>query len=660
MHTRRAGRERPGRGAAAPAGRRERPHLNATASRVTDSTVPEPGRFRCPLGFGAELEAPDRTRFRLWAPGAARVELELWQAPRPGAGERPADERRPLQPAGDGWFEAQVDCGAGARYRYRVTPTGEGADTLAVPDPASRAQDGDVHDPSIVVDPAAYAWRHADWRGRPWHETVLLELHVGALGGFEGVRRRLPEIAASGITAIELMPLADFPGPRNWGYDGVLPFAPDAAYGTPDALKALVDAAHGLGLGVLLDVVYNHFGPDGNYLGIYAPGFFDPSRHTPWGMAIDFRRSEVAAFFEANARYWLEEYRFDGLRLDAVHAIGDDAWLRRLAERVRAAVEPGRHVHLVLENDDNRASLLGPGGYDAQWNDDGHHALHVLLTGEREGYYGDHADAPAERLARVLSEGFDYQGAPSAHREGRPRGEPSGALPPTAFVLFLQNHDQVGNRAFGERLAALAGPDALRPALALLLLAPQIPLLFMGDEWGATEPFLYFTSHADPALAAAVRDGRRREFEPFAAFADPARRARIPDPNDPATFEASRPREPAGDPAAAAWRAFVARLLALRRERLVPHLAGAHALRAAALGPRAVRARWRLGDRRVWDLWVNLGPDPVALDEAARHAAMRGQPLFELGDAQRALAAEGVLPGHGFALQLGATEEGAP
>ena len=615
-------------------------------------------RFRHRLDLGAELEPDGHTRFRLWAPSAAGVELLLWHGPARDA--RAPDARRPMRPAGAGWFEDRAACGAGTRYRYRVTPADPQAAPLAVPDPASRAQDGDVHDPSVVVDPSAYAWRHAGWRGRPWHETVLLELHVGALGGYDGVRRRLPAIAATGFTAIELMPLADFPGARNWGYDGVLPFAPDAAYGPPEALKALVDEAHGLGLMVFLDVVYNHFGPDGNYLGVGAREYFDESRHTPWGAAIDFARPEVGAFFEANALYWLREYRFDGLRLDAVHAIGDEGWLRRLASRVRRGVEPGRHVHLVVENDDNAAALLGEGGYDAQWNDDGHHVLHVLLTGEDEGYYADYADAPAERLARVLAQGFDYQGGPSAHREGRPRGTPSAALPPTAFVLFLQNHDQVGNRAFGERLLALAGADALRPALALLLLVPQIPLLFMGDEWGATEPFLYFTSHVDPELADAVRDGRRREFERFAAFADPARRDAIPDPNDAATFEASLPRERAGDAAQSAWRAFVTRLLALRRRELLPGLAGARALGAEALGPRAVTARWRLGDGSTWSLWVNLDAEPVTLGTPRRAAAARGTPLFALPDAAPALAGEGRLPGHGFLLSRTPARESAP
>jgi len=270
----------------------------------------------------------------------------------------------------------------------------------------------------------------------------------------------------------------------------------------------LVDAAHGLGLMIFLDVVYNHFGPDGNYLGAYAPAFFRNDRHTPWGSAIDFGRREVRRFFTENALYWLMEYRFDGLRLDAVHAIGAPDWLDELAAEVRATVEPGRHVHLVLEHDGNAAHHLR-NGFDAQWNDDAHHVLHVLLTGEADGYYADYADRPAERLARCLAEGFAYQGEPSAYRKGELRGAPSADLPPTAFVLFLQNHDQIGNRPFGDRLTTHAQAEAIEAAVALQLLCPQIPLIFMGEEGASTTPFLYFTDHHGE-LARAVREGRRR------------------------------------------------------------------------------------------------------------------------------------------------------
>ena len=351
------------------------------------------------LPFGAQLlgaaGAKPRTRFRFWAPSCESVKVEIENGPAQGSHE--------MTPAGNGWFEATVESGAGTLYRFRLD--GE----HAVPDPASRFQPQDVHGPSEVIDPRAYRWEHTGWHGRPWEETVLYELHVGAMGGYAGVQKRLPELVALGVTAIELMPLNDFAGTRNWGYDGVLPFAPDSSYGRPEELKALVDAAHGLGLMVFLDVVYNHFGPDGNYLHEYARKFFREGTHTPWGPAIDFERSEVSDFFTDNAVYWINEFRIDGLRFDAVHAIDNPAWLRELSDHIRAKTQHGRHVHLVLENEHNNASLL-EAHFDAQWNDDAHNTLHVLLTGETEGYYHAYEDQPIRRLARVLSEGFAYQG----------------------------------------------------------------------------------------------------------------------------------------------------------------------------------------------------------------------------------------------------------
>ena len=585
-------------------------------------------RFAIDLPWGANLlPGGAATRFRLWAPSSDAVSLEV-------EGREPL----PMRPEGEGWYGVTAPVGAGARYRYRVAPD------LAVPDPAARAQAGEVHDPSLVVDPRAYAWKHADWRGRPWHETVLYELHVGALGGFAGVERDLPRLRELGVTAVELMPIADFPGERNWGYDGVLPFAPAYAYGTPEALKSMIDTAHGLGLMVFLDVVYNHFGPDGAYLNAYAKPFFDEGIHTPWGAAIDFTRPAVRDYFESNALYWLKEYRFDGLRFDAVHAIAEQDWLDTLAARIRREVEaetPGRHVHLVLENERNAAHHLRPApdapGFDAQWNDDGHNILHPLLTGEGEGYYGDFHEGGAEKLATALREGFLFQGQDSPHL-GHARGEPSGHLPPTAFVLFLQNHDQVGNRAMGERLATLADPQALRAATVLLLLCPQIPMLFMGEEWAATAPFLFFTGFPGAELAEAVRDGRRKEFAKFAAFQDPERRARIPDPNDAATFRASIP-----DPAEAergehaAMLSLHRQLLAIRRDAVIPRLPGAASLDAAAVGEAAVVARWRMGDGAVLTLAVNLGPGPAATRAA-------GDLLFETEPGAASALAAGRLP----------------
>jgi maltooligosyltrehalose trehalohydrolase len=548
-------------------------------------------RLAWALSSGAQYLGNDRTRFRLWAPTQEKVALVLGeQAPI-------AMERRP-----DGWFELETECTAGAAYRYCLD------DGMLVPDPASRAQQGDVHGSSLVVDPRAYHWRQPGWRGRPWYETVLYELHVGTMGGFSGVQRTLPRLAELGITAIELMPINDFPGQRNWGYDGVLPYAPDAAYGTPDELKALIDAAHGLGLMIILDVVYNHLGPDGNYLAVYAPQIFHADGHSDWGTALDFGLPELRRFFTENTLYWLMEYRFDGLRFDAVHAIGDRSWLTETAAAIRTAVEPGRHVHLVLENERNEAHLLAH-DFDAQWNDDGHHALHVLLTGETEGYYADYAERTAEKLARCLRDGFIYQGEPSPYRKGVPRGEASNALPPTAFVLFLQNHDQVGNRPFGDRLTTRAAPDAIEAALALLLLSPQIPMLFMGEEDASRTPFLFFTDHQGE-LAQAVREGRRKEFAAFSGFADAARRDRIPDPNRETSFLASVPKP---DPDRAATRyVLIRKLLAIRRDMIVPGLDGARALTARALGPAAVTAEWQMGNGATLTIVANLGGDDVA------------------------------------------------
>lgn len=552
---------------------------------------------------GAQMMDATSARFALWAPDARNVTLELEQQP-------------PVQllPEGDGWFGGVAPCQAGSRYHFRVD------DELAVADPASRFQPEGVHGPSEVVDLDQFDWRHP-WQGRPWHEAVIQELHVGLFDGYGGVAAQLPRLAELGITAIELMPLGQFPGERNWGYDGVLPFAPQHNYGSPQQLCELIDQAHGHGLMVLLDVVYNHFGPDGNYLHAYASTFFREDRQTPWGKAIDFRRPEVREFFIQNALMWLCDYRFDGLRLDAVHAINQPDFLIELAQRVRQAIEPGRQVWLVLENEHNEASLLEK-DFDAQWNDDGHNALHVLLTGEKEGYYADYRDAPIEKLARCLSQGFVFQGQPNRH--GTPRGEPSGHLEPSAFVLFLQNHDQIGNRALGERLTRLCPPEALRAATTLLLLGPMIPLLFMGDDLGSRQPFLFFTDHHDE-LADAVREGRRAEFEHFSSFAEPEQRERIPDPNAPATFEASRLQ--ANNDGHGDWATLYRQLLDLRQRHIIPRLPGSRAMGATVLGERALTARWRLGDGQALRIDLNLADAPQPVDLPAPD-----QRLFDSAD----------------------------
>ncbi|MBN3757555.1 malto-oligosyltrehalose trehalohydrolase [Paraburkholderia sp. Tr-20389] len=600
------------------------------------------------LPFGAQLlgaaSAKPRTRFRLWAPSCAKAQVAVESSP-----SQQASGTHDMSPTGNGWFEAEIDCNAGTLYRYKL----DGA--LLIPDPASRFQPQDVHGPSEVIDPRTYTWQHTNWCGRPWEETVLYELHVGALGGYTGVMKRLPAIAALGVTAIELMPLNDFSGTRNWGYDGVLPYAPDSAYGRPDDLKALIDAAHGHGLAVFLDVVYNHFGPDGNYLQQYAKPFFREGTHTPWGPAIDFARSEVSEFFCDNALYWLNEYRFDGLRLDAVHAIDNDDWLRSFSDHVRAHVQHGRHVHLVLENERNTANLLDT-HFTAQWNDDAHNTLHVLLTGEHEGYYAAYADQPIQKLAKILGSGFGYQGDPSPIHDGKPRGQPSGHLSPASFVAFLQNHDQIGNRAMGERLRSLCSDDALRAATGLLLLSPQIPLLFMDEEYGSTQPFLFFTDYTGD-LANAVREGRRKEFARFSAFADEKRRALIPDPNDPQTLVKSSPVERHGDSPeykdALDWMHFYKSALAVRAKLIAPRLKHAKPLGASVLeasGPQhtnALVARWKLADGETLSIALNLGKDTVRLDERPA-----GKVIFETPPRVRDRVDTGELPSTAFVAWL--------
>lgn len=565
--------------------------------------------------------------FRLWAPALDRVALVI-------EGEAP----RPMQPLAEGWFVRDVPgAGAGTRYRFQLP------DGLMVPDPASRFQPKDVHGPSEVVDPAAYHWRDGGWCGRPWAEAVIYELHLGAFtpdGTFRAAIGKLDHLAALGVTFIEIMPVADFPGQRNWGYDGVLPYAPDASYGRPEDLKALVDAAHARGIGVLLDVVYNHFGPDGNYLPLYAPHIFTERHQSPWGAGINLdgpASRMVREFFIQNALYWTREFHLDGLRFDAVHAIQDDSerhLLVEMAERLRADTA-GRPLHLILENEANGAGLLerdaagAPLLYTAQWNDDVHHALHVTATGERAAYYEAYAETPA-LLGRALAEGFAFQGEIMPY-SGHARGEPAAHLPPLAFVAFAQNHDQIGNRAMGERLSALAPVAAVRAASATYLLLPQVPMLFMGEELGAVEPFLFFADF-EGALAEAVRTGRRAEFARFPEFSDPEKRKRIPDPVAEPTFQSSKLRWDAADPAVLRW---YQRILATRRAEILPLLPRImHGGEARMLADGVVEVWWQAGEARLY-LQANLSPQPVSgfADAGARGIWEEGGPL-----------AEGVLP----------------
>ena len=552
--------------------------------------------------WGAMPVGDGRVRFCLWAPSQSRVALRV-----PGA-------EMAMSAADDGWFELITDrVAVDAPYSFVLD------DGFAVPDPAARAQAGDVHGPSRLVDPRAFDWQASTWRGRPWEEAVIYELHVGTFsdaGTFEGVIAHLPHLVELGITAIEIMPVAQFGGDRGWGYDGVLLYAPHRAYGGPEGLKRLVDAAHGHGLMVLLDVVYNHFGPDGNYLHRYAPDFFDESRHTPWGAGIAYQKPPVRAFFRDNVLYWLEEYRLDGLRFDAIDQILDPSEEHILEEMARTVRErhPDRHLHLTTEDSRNIVSLhrRGEGGqplrFTAEWNDDFHNVAHAMLTGEDEGYYRDFAENRVAKLARTLAEGYAYQGEPSIHHEGKPRGEPSGGLPPTAFVNFLQNHDQVGNRALGERLVVLADRGPLEMLTAMLLLSPAVPLLFMGEEWGETRPFCFFTDFHG-VLATAVREGRRREFRAWSAFSSAEARSRIPDPNDPKTFADSKvdwqaPTARRGQGRLDLYR----RLLRLRQLEIVPRLhgIGPHSGQRMDMPEGVIGVAWKMGDGSVLTCLANL------------------------------------------------------
>jgi malto-oligosyltrehalose trehalohydrolase len=562
-------------------------------------------RFRHAMPFGAQIE-DGGVRFRLYAPSAERVDLVY------GTGD--GDSTATLERVEGGFHElVAADAGPRTLYAFRIGD-------LTFPDPASRYQPDGVHGRSLVVDPLAFAWPDDAWAGLPWNRHVFYEMHVGTFtpeGTYAAAQTKFDHLAALGVTAVELMPVADVPGTRNWGYDGVLPYSPSHNYGSPDELKAFIAAAHARGVAVYLDVVYNHFGPEGNYLHAYAPEFYTERHKTPWGAAIDVEagnRDAVRAYFIENALYWLLEYRFDGLRFDAVHAIydGEDRhFLRELATTVNARVD--RPVHLVLENDANEAPLL-EAGFRAQWDDDSHHAAHVAITGQRDGYYSDYAEGTIGLVGRTITQGFAYQGDPSRFRDGEVRGTPSAHLPLGAFVTFLQNHDQVGNRPFGERIGALAPHDALRAMLAVLLLAPPPPMLFMGEEWNASTPFLFFCDF-EPELAALVTEGRRGEFAGFAEFADPEKRERIPDPVAPETFERSKLNwAEIAEPDHAGWFAYYARLLAIRNAEIAPLTARITGNDASyeTMGERGLRAHFRLDDGTTLLLEANLGSEPLS------------------------------------------------
>lgn len=570
------------------------------------------------MPFGATVTR-DGVRFAVWAPGLESAHVEV-------------DSRRiRMHPAAGGFLYCfDPDAGPGSRYTFHFDTT-----AVAVPDPASRFNPDGVHAASEVVDATLFEWHDAEWRGRPWADAVIYELHVGTFtpaGTYAAAAERLDYLADLGITAIELMPLAATPGRWNWGYDGVLPFAPNASFGRPDDLKRFIDRAHARKLMVLLDVVYNHFGPDGNYLGHYAPEFFTARHKTPWGNALNFDdagSATVRQFFIHNAVYWLEEYHFDGLRLDAVHTILDDSdpnFLRELASAVRA-LPTERHLHLVLENDSNDATLLERDAagrrraYTAQWNDDFHHALYVLLTGEARGHYADYTE-PGRQLLRSLLEGFAYQGEHSRHR-GAARGSSSAHLPPEAFVNFLQNHDQIGNRPDAARMWQLLEPRRQHAAETLLALLPTPILMFMGDEFHAPSGFPFFCDFAG-ALGRAITDGRRSEFASFWSNIDGAA---VPVPTSAAARVA----------AVLDWAALerqphrsaferIREQLAVRRRALIPRLP-ARAAAGKLLGPATLIATWTLADHTTLELSANLAAVPYQSPPPAR-----GETLLATGE----------------------------
>ena len=478
------------------------------------------------FSLGAHYEGEQQCSFAVWAPNCESLELHV---------VAPSERVLPLRKGDNGYFTGLVEgVGPGSRYFYRLDGNTER------PDPASRLQPQGVHGPSEIVA-ATFSWEDAHWFGTPLRDYIIYELHVGTFteeGTFDAIIPELEKLKELGVTAIELMPVGQFPGNRNWGYDGVFPFAVQDSYGGPEALKRLVNAAHLQGLAVVLDVVYNHLGPEGNHLRDFAP-YFTERYQTPWGAALNFdgeHSAEVRRFFFENARQWQSEFHIDALRLDAVHTIRDFSaipFLQELARQTRRQAEVlNRRCYLIAESDLNDPRLISPevvGGYglDAQWTDDFHHCLHVLLTGERDGYYADYGGV--EQLAKLFEQAYAYTGQYSRFRK-RPHGSPARLNTPGQFVVFSQNHDQVGNRLQGDRLSRLADPDVLKLAAGAVLLSPFIPLLFMGEEYGEPAPFQYVISHTDPELVEAVRRGRREEFSGFDW------RGEVPDPQSEETF----------------------------------------------------------------------------------------------------------------------------
>lgn len=557
-----------------------------------------------PLRWGAHPGTGGSWDFAIWAPAAERAELML------------DGTAHDMAPVGNGGWQASIPARDGLSYTFRL----DGTD---YPDPAARLQQGDVHGPSLTHDPEAYDWG-APWHGRPWDEAVILEIHIGTFtpeGTFAAAAERLPELADLGITGIEIMPVSHFHGAYGWGYDGVLLRAPHPAYGSPDEMRAFIRAAQSNGIVVILDLVLNHFGPFGNYLHSYAPEAFG-GEATPWGDAIDFTRPELRALLRDTATGWIDEYRLDGLRLDAVHAIRDPSEPHSLIELLQTirAKERERPIHLILEDERNLPDLR-EAGYDAQWNDDWHNALHVALTGETQGYYKAHAADPFGDLARAMTLGQVEEGQTRADGT-KARGAPAAHLPWSAFVNANLTHDQAGNRPKGERLLSLIGDEAGAVTHALLLLMPFTPMLFMGEEVGSTAPFPFFADPPKHAVAA-LREGRTKELQGLGYDTS----AMI----DPASPDTPRLCYPYGDTRRRTreWLRLTRELLSLRRRHLLP------LLRSGKRGPgevtrhglKAFHARWPFGAGTL-DILVSLGAP-------ASNAARRDTVLFSMGDPRR-------------------------
>ncbi|MBZ9715262.1 malto-oligosyltrehalose trehalohydrolase [Deinococcus multiflagellatus] len=581
------------------------------------------------------LPGENSTRFSVWSTRAHTVQVRL------------NGQTLPLQPQGEGYFETTLPVGAGARYQFVL-------DGQALPDPYARFLPDGVHGEAEVVDLQAYPWQHQDWAGRPLHDCVFYELHVGTFtpeGTLKAAAERLPELAALGVTAVELMPLAAFPGQRGWGYDGVALYAPFAPYGRPEDVMAFVDRAHGLGLAVFLDVVYNHFGPDGNYLSAYSPSYFTERFHTAWGQGLDYAEPHMRRLITDNARMWLQDYRFDGLRLDATASMQDDSPEHILAELAREVHALGGHHLLLAEDHRNHPELVTEAGLDGIWVDDFHHEVRVAITGEQEGYYAGYR-GHAEGLARILNRGWLYEGQFwNVSGEEHHRGKSADGLEAPSFVYCIQNHDQIGNRALGDRLQAHEGVTAaeFRGASTLLLSLPMTPLLFQGQEWMAGTPFPFFSDHYGE-LGQMVTEGRRREFAYFSGFSTLA----VPDPQAQATFESAKLNWAERDQGEhARTLALYRALLRLRREDPVLSVRTRRALSAgtfrAATGTEGLWVRWQTehGERvLLWNLTGEaLTPRTLALPFALPPAVA----LYSEGDPAQPPALDTLTLGPGEA-----------